>query len=262
MEFTQTLDNVETWLLALTLTSARFMGFFYIFPITASELIPATVRNGMAVVMAAFVTPLTMATISAAKEPLQNLLLIGVKEAIVGALFGFALGTIIWTFEALGALIEFQSGSANSQVFDPLSNSETGLYSKLFTQIATMLFMTAGGLVLSMSLLIDSFIAWPINQWVPDFYNITFEIVRYMQSNFWTALLQYSLATMAVVFLAEIFFGITGKYAPQLNISQLSLPIKSILLLFTVGLTLPAVSGQFVEYLNGWFELLRGSLGK
>jgi type III secretion protein T len=253
-------ESIPQVMVLLTLGSARFLGFLAVFPMFSAEFIPATVKNGLALVGAAFMSPLLMQTLDAKDVVMIDLLLLGVKEGAVGALMGFAFGTLIWVFEALGAIIEFQSGSSNSQVFDPLSNSETGLMSKFLVQMGILFFLSLGGLTLVFKLLMESYIAWPINAWIPNFSVIVGAIVQHVVKNFWIAFFQYAVAGIFCIYLVEIFFGVSGKYAPQLNISQLSLPVKSAMLLLVLAATLPGISIVYQEAFDGIFNVFRSAM--
>jgi type III secretion protein T len=253
-------ESIPQIMVLLTLGSARFLGFLAVFPMSSAEFMPATVRNGLAIVGAAFMTPLLMQTLDAKQVGIVDLVTLGIKEAAVGALIGFAFGTLIWVFEALGAMIEFQSGASNSQVFDPLSNSESGLISKFLVQLAIVLFLALGGLTLVFKLIMESYIAWPIDAWIPNFSVVVGAIVQHVVQNFWTAFFQYAVAGIFCTYLVEIFFGVSGKYAPQLNIFQLSLPVKSAMLLLVLATTLPGISIVYKEAFDGIFNVFRAAM--
>jgi type III secretion protein T len=253
-------ESIPQIMVLLTLGSARFLGFLAVFPMSSAEFMPATVRNGLAIVGAAFMTPLLMETLDAKQVGIVDLVALGVKEAAVGALIGFAFGTLVWVFEALGAMIEFQSGASNSQVFDPLSNSESGLMSKFLVQLSIVLFLSLGGLTLVFKLIMESYIAWPVDAWIPNFSVVVGAIVQHVVQNFWTAFFQYAVAGIFCTYLVEIFFGVSGKYAPQLNIFQLSLPVKSAMLLLVLATTLPGISIVYKEAFDSIFNIFRSAM--
>jgi type III secretion protein T len=260
METMDFATNLPQLIFAIALGAARTLGFLAVFPLTSGEFVPATVRNGLAVVASMFIAPHLLETVKITDLNLMLLLIFGLKEVIVGALIGFSFGTLVWVFEALGALVEFQSGSSNSQVFDPLSGSETGLLSKFFVQFCLVLFLASGGLALIFRLLMESYVAWPVDRWIPNFPQITMQILKYISENFWLSFFQYSIAGIFCVYVIEIFFGISGKYAPQLNIFSLSLPIKSAMLLMVLVITLPGISSGFQVSFEGLFKLFNSIL--
>jgi type III secretion protein T len=253
-------ESIPQVMVLLVLGSARFLGFLSVFPMSSAEFMPATVRNGLALVGAAFMMPMMMETLDAKQIDIVDLVLLGIKEGAIGALIGFAFGTLVWVFEALGAMIEFQSGASNSQVFDPLSNSESGLMSKFLVQLAIVLFLGLGGLTLVFKLIMESYIAWPINSWVPNFSVLVGAIVQNVVQNFWLAFFQYAVAGIFCTYLVEIFFGVSGKYAPQLNIFQLSLPVKSAMLLLVLATTLPGISMVYREAFDSIFNVFRAAM--
>jgi type III secretion protein T len=238
------LDGLD-YLFALGLASARILGFLAIFPLTSAQFFPASARNGLAIVIALFLLPQILPIASTLKLNPTLLVILSIKEISIGAIFGLALGTLVWTFEAVGSLVEFQSGSANSQVFDPLSGTETGLLSKFFVQLALVLFLAFGGFELFLRVLMESYYAWPVEKLVPQFATIAYEIGRSISTSFGVMLFQYGISAVICTYLVDIFFGVSGKYAPQLNLFQLSLPFKAIAILLIVVAVLPSIQSGF-----------------
>ena len=248
------------FLFALGLSCARILGFLAIFPLTSAQFFPPVARNGLAIVIGGFVMPQVFPVAMSLKIEPALFVLLGFKEVAIGTLFGFALGTLVWTFEAVGSFVEFQSGSANSQVFDPLSGSEAGLLSRFFVQLAILLFLALGGLELFLRVLMESYSLWPADQWLPQFSRIAMEVGRAVSLNFWSMLFKYTISVMVCVYLVDIFFGITGRYAPQLNLFQLSLPVKSAVILLVLVAIVPSMAVGFEGSLLEIVQILNSAL--
>jgi type III secretion protein SpaR/YscT/HrcT len=260
MDFASPSLQLVDYLFGLGLACARIFGFLTVFPLTTAQFFPVSARNGLAIVIGAFLLPQILPIASTLKADTPLLVLLAIKEVAIGALFGFALGTLVWTFEAVGALVEFQSGSANSQVFDPLSGSETGLLSKLFVQLALVLFLAFGGFEMFLRVLMDSYSAWPADQWAPKFTWVAQEIGATIGKTFWLILFQYGISAIICTYMVDIFFGVSGKYAPQLNLFQFSLPFKSAAILLILVAVLPSILTSFEGNLKAIIELLSASL--
>jgi type III secretion protein T len=248
------------YLLALGLACGRIFGFLTIFPLTTSQFFPTSARNGLAIVIGGFLLPQVLSLAPALKIDPALLVMLAIKEVAIGSLFAFALGTLVWSFEAVGALVEFQSGSANSQVFDPLSGSETGLLSKFFVQLALVLFLAFGGFELFLRVLMDSYSLWPVDQWLPKFIEVAQQIGAAVGKSFWLMLFQYGISAIVCTYLVDIFFGVSGRYAPQLNLFQFSLPFKSAAILLILVAVLPSMLPGFETNLRQLIELIAASL--
>jgi type III secretion protein T len=253
----EALPDIEVTLIAMLWALPRFLGFILIFPSTASEAVPQTVRNGLALVCAAFVAPLIVPHLSELEGNLLQLSFIVAKEVAIGGIVGFSFGCLIWSFEALGSLIDFQTGQENSTVFNPLSQEQTSTFSRFLSLFAVVLFFTMGGLALVLSLLIFSFKWWPVQSFVPHALEMLAEIARLTIIGTFELFLRLALAMVMLVLLVDLFFGLANRYAQGLNIFQLSFPVKGIAALFCLSLIMPAGADLFTESMDKTFRLFR-----
>jgi type III secretion protein T len=230
------LAGLQSYLLALTFTMPRFLAALMILPVTSSELMPATVRNGLAITFAAFVAPQTLAYGDISEFALPLLAALMFKEVAIGSAIGFCVGCVIWCFEALGALIDFQSGQENSSIFNPLSDSETATYSRFLGFCASATFLAAGGLAITLGLLMESFVSWPVAKATPDLNIFVQQVFRVGFQSFLDVLVRCSIAIIVLVLLVDLFFGIANKYAQHLNVFQLAFPVKGLMVILGLWL--------------------------
>jgi len=226
-------------------------------PLFPTTLFPVLLRGAIMVSLSLYLYP----HLAASMPPMLSLLeWIGLiaKEAFIGALLGFSVGTLIWAFEAAGALLDFQVGFSNAQYFDPFGGHEAGPMSQFWIRLGTILFIAAGGLQVLTALLFESFHLWPVTAFYPSLGHLedlaSGEIRTFME-------LLVRLAAPAVLLLAliDLGFGLVSRVVPQLNVFFFTMPIKGALVAVMVALYLSYVSDIVVSRLSGtgaWLQHL------
>src|ERR1700694_1553070 len=99
-------------------------------PLFPASLFPTLLRSTIVVSLSLFLYPHLAAHMPPTRLPLMWVALVG-KEAFIGALIGFAVGTLIWALQSVGAMMDFQIGLSNAQFFDPFGGHDAGPLSGL-----------------------------------------------------------------------------------------------------------------------------------
>lgn len=209
-------------------------------PLFPTSLFPTMLRGAVVVALSLYLYPHLAANIPPMMSLLEWIGLVG-KEVLIGALLGFAAGTLIWAFETAGALLDFQVGFSNSQYFDPFGGHEAGPMSQFWVRLGTVLFIAAGGLQVLAALLFESFRLWPVTSFYPSlshFEDFASGSIRTFMD------LVVRLAAPAVLLLAliDFGFGLVSRVVPQLNVFFFTMPIKGALSAVMLALYLSYVS--------------------
>lgn len=236
-------DNVGNAVLAYFLTVPRIAASFLILPLLTSDTMPATARNSFYVSLAIVVSPL-----AAEAMPVQTLTAnlwpyIVAKELLIGTVIGFAFGAIFWAVGIAGNLIDTKVGTNFASIVDPLAGHETSLTGATLSRLAAWLFMASGAFLIFLDLLLTSYHIWPVLDFVPTlppggliYFAGEFE---YMM----TVAFLLAAPALVIMLLVELAFGLINRFAQQLNVFMLSMPIKAWMAVWIVLLML----GTFVE---------------
>lgn len=230
-------------LLSVGLSLPRIAAAFLILPLLSQETVPALVRNSLIVTISLVIFPLAVAAtpiVNAASLEWPTIIL---KEIFLGAVIGFVMSTIFWALGLAGAIVDTQSGGNMANALDPLQGHQTTLTSQLLSRFACWLFMASGGFLIFIDLLLSSYALWPIASKLPtlnaggiDFFMDQFGYIM-------TTGVLLSAPAILVLALVDIGFGLTNRYAQQLNVSSLSAPVK-----YWIGLWLTLLNiGILVE---------------
>jgi type III secretion protein T len=250
--------------LLVGLATTRIAVAFLLLPVFTNELVPALVRNAIFVAFALIAIMLQPAFPSEAINALGWITLFA-KEALVGVAIGVLFGIFLWAFEAAGQVIDTQIGATMAQVVDPLSGQQTSLTGAFLGRLANFMFMAAGGLLLLLGILLESFALWPMGQPLPDLAWGGLKVFEAEFSHFFRLTLLIAAPMLVVLFIIDGVLGMVNRYAQQLNVFFLSMSLKALaavaILLLMVAALMELLVDEIVTHYDTVPGLLRGVLG-
>ncbi|KIP75146.1 preprotein translocase T [Vibrio harveyi] len=221
-------DDLHQALFLYSLTLPRLMACFIFLPILNKQTLGGTlVRNGVLCSLALFIFPMiNQQDLPAETDGIWLMVILG-KEVLLGMLIGFVAATPFWAIEAAGFLVDNQRGAAMASMFNPTLGSQSTPTAVLLTQTLITLFFSGGGFVAFIYALFNSYSSWPVISFFPA---VTEEWVRFFYAQFeqlmWLGVLMSAPLVLAM-FLAEFGLALISRFAPQLNVFSLAMPIKS-----------------------------------
>ncbi|TOB76943.1 SctT family type III secretion system export apparatus subunit VscT [Vibrio parahaemolyticus] len=243
-------DDLHQALFLYSLTLPRLMACFIFLPILSKQMLGgAMIRNGVLCSLALFIFPaVNEQALPAETDGLWLIVILG-KEVLLGMLIGFVAAIPFWAIEATGFLVDNQRGAAMASMFNPTLGSQSTPTAVLLTQTLITLFFSGGGFVAFIYALFKSYTTWPIlgffpmvtDAWVSFFYD-------QFQQLMWLGVLMSAPLVLAM-FLAEFGLALISRFAPQLNVFFLAMPIKSaiasVLLIVYLGLMMDHFEALF-----------------
>jgi type III secretion protein T len=258
-------NSIMLAILALGVSVARMSAMFVITPFFAPQYLTGVVRNGVILSLAVIVWPMVLPAMPAGPLPPVLLLALLVKEAVIGVLLGFVASFPFHVAESVGFFIDNQKGTTMASVFNPLSGEQTSPTGVFFSQAAITLFFSFGGFLVFLEALFDSYQAFPIFEFsvrfpegFPQF------ILGYVDLVGRTTVL-YAAPVIVCLFIAEFGLGLMNRFAPQLNVFALAMPVKAGLAAFVLvlymGFLFAFFKNTFVES-GRLLTLLKGLLAR
>lgn len=256
--FSSPQTNPIRLMMLLGLSSIRLYVIFSIFPPTADGILQGVVRNGVVLLLGSFVAygqPLfVMETMST-----TMMIVMALKEALVGLVLGFAASTVFWVAESAGTYIDDLTGYNNAQVTNPLRDEQATPTSILLSQVASVAFWTLGGMTFLLAIVYESYNWWPIASNAPIATNVVESFVLSQTDTLMQTVAKLAAPIMFVLVLIDIAFGFASKSAQKLDLINLSQPVKGAVTVFIlalfVGIFVDQVKDQLV--LKGLAEQLR-----
>jgi type III secretion protein T len=240
------LDQVARPLLIFILCLVRPLAAFRVAPLLGSSVIPAQTLTAFAMTLALLGYP--VAEHGAPEEITLSwmLVLLVIKELFIGVITGFFLGILFWAAQSLGALIDNQRGASMAQGEDPLAGEQLSPFGSLFFQFAAMLFFTSGAFTSFLGMLVESYALWPVFSPLPALTGNALYNLMLLQAD---AVLRLAVLLaapiMALCFLTDFGLGLINRFAQQLNVFVLSMPIKSAVVLMALAVYGIALLNEF-----------------
>jgi type III secretion protein T len=219
-------------------------------PLFPASVFPLLLRAALVVVLSLHLYPHMSVSATLDLTALQWLVLIA-KESFIGGLLGLAVGTLIWAFESVGQMIDFQVGFSNAPLFDPFGGHDAGPYTGLMMRLGVIVFVAGGGLELLTSLLYESFALWPVTSFYPSISSSLMDLTSGWAGALMKLGARLAVASVLVLALVDLGLGLVNRVVPQLNVFFLTMPIKGALGALMIALFLvyliDAAAGHLAE---------------
>lgn len=249
-------ESIKHFLAALGLVQARLMPLFLLAPFMNRSMVPRTVAFGIAAGFGLLVAPVLMPF----KMPSGlELVMLLVKEASIGMLLGYLVALPFWTMEAVGFIVDNQRGASMAATINPMTGHDSSPLGMLMNFTFITFFFVIGGLHVVLGLIYDSYRLWPVYEFWPQWSPDAAELVMKQLNRLLLASLLLAAPVLLAMFLAELGLALVSRFAPQLQVFFLAMPIKSALGIFVLILyasTLMDYSRDPVREIGSWAKQL------
>lgn len=238
------LNEIKDVLIKLAFCVPRLGGAFLLMPFLARRLVPGVVRGGVLLSLALPLYPVIDAGFPSQGLDVVSGFAFSFKEVILGLLLGFPFALWFWILEAAGFFIDNQRGTTMASSIDPLFGSQLSPLAILMQQAFMVVFLGAGGLLICLHLVYDSFEIWPVFTLLPVPLPALPVYFLGLMDRLMNMTVLLAGPVIFAMFFAEFGLALISRFAPQLNVFVLAMPIKSALGLFVLILYLPFLSQQ------------------
>ena len=244
-------EGVNRAILLWALIAARMGPIVQLVPYLGGKAAPQTVKLGITVALTALVYPVIWASGAASALPQGALALAALlfKELFLGVLFGFVAALVFDAVRVAGQLIDNARGQTQSISFAPQLPERVSVTGNYLYQMTIVMFLLIGGHRLFFAALIHSFASIP-PQSMPDIGDhlggVAFGITRLATDSVALGVL-LAFPVIAAVLLTDLCLALINRAAPQINVFFLGMPIKGMLGVFVVLLTLQLFSDRLLD---------------
>lgn len=215
------------WLVLLAFGAPRFVAVFAMIPIFNQTVVPNMARNAIVISMVLFLQPFYARGVDLAALSSAFLIAVVLKEIVLGVLIGFAVAALFWAVESAGFFIDNQRGSTMASSVDPLTGSQTSPLGIFLTQLIAVFFMVGGGFLVMLTALYESYRLFPVFELLPAFGPETPRYFLGVVDRMMGLAIVLAAPALIAMFLAEFGLGLVSRFAPQLNVFFLAMPVKS-----------------------------------
>jgi type III secretion protein T len=220
------LNELKHILVVIAVIMPRLMATFALIPFLSSQSMPPLVKNSFLISLALVLFPVAEQQIPE-QFGAALFMVVLVKEVLLGVTIGFVASVFFWIAESVGYFIDNQRGTTMASVFDPATGEQTSPLGSLLLQIVAVLFFVSGGFLMLLDLLFQTYKTWPIFAFFPSVGG-DFALFFLQQADHLMRLtVVFAAPVIIAVFVAELGLGLINRFAPQLNVFFLAMPIKS-----------------------------------
>lgn len=247
----------ETLFTCYLLVVARTIGLLATMPLIGERTVPWQTKAGMSMIIGFLLLPL--ADGRAVPPPLSLFALaLGIcQEMLVGVVIGYLVRLLFGAFQFAINALDFQMGLSFIQLVSPGANANLSVLGQLLNTMMLLLFLELNGHHILLRALASTVQTVPLGTSLPspEMANGMIELFSY----FISASFSIALPTVMVLLLIDVAMGVVGKVVPQLNVFLVSLPVKIVIGLSVLSMTLPSLSdvlGHLLGYLQRDISLL------
>lgn len=250
----------------LFLFLGRFLPILALSPFFGARVLtnPAKLCLGLSIFVIFLPQLLTVTKGPILFSPMTVLLL--TKEIFVGFIIGMIISIPYTIVQSTGLIIDHQRGGASLMVNDPTIQNQSSPLGTLFNSVLIFLFYYIDGPFLFLNAIIDSYTVIPPDQFLnPHFFDET--------SKFWGMLvqlfnqvmvisIQLSAPALLAILMTDVFLGIANRLAPQVQITFLGMPLKSLFALAVVCIGWRLLNEEVIRQAYYWLNAVSDAIGE
>lgn len=248
----------EEHFLAFILGSARIGVLAAIAPFMGGAVVTGTARAALVLALYLVLHPAVLAALPPTPLTGSSLVLFGglvVKELFLGFVLGWLSGMVFWVFESAGFFIDNQRGAGQATETDPVSGSQTSPTGSFLFQATAYVFFATGCFLSFIGLLYSTYVFWPVGELLPAAFFLNDGAALFFGGCVARLALNMILVAAPVVLaclFTDMALGLVNRFASQLNVYVLAMPIKcalsSFLLIFYFAILMKDAPERFA-----WF---------
>lgn len=234
------------------LVFVRVSGIFIMAPIFGSKNIPVHVKAGVAFTLSMILFPLIFQSDIHLPEKLFPYVSLLISELFVGWVIGFVCSLVFSAVQMAGQVLDTQVGFGMVNIMDPQSGQQVPLIGNFKYILALLVFLISNGHHLLLAALFNSFQMIPVTGVV--FHGALTGLIVDMVWGIFSIALKISFPVLISLLLTDIALGILARTMPQMNIFVVGMPVKIIVGIFILSLTVPFYILFLEVAFNGMFN--------
>ena len=166
-----------------------------------------------------------------------------ISEVLLGIIIGMVVKLVFAGIQLAGQLVGFQMGFSIANVMDPASSSQVPIIAQFNYIIAILIFLTLNAHHWFIRAMVESFQIIPPLQFffTPDLMPLLIAI----GGNMFVIAIKVGAPLIAVLLFTSVAMALMARTVPQMNIFIVAMPLKIVVGIFFIGITLPFLISFF-----------------
>jgi type III secretion protein SpaR/YscT/HrcT len=226
--------NPQAALTLLFLFLARMLPIIALSPFFGARVLPHPVKVFFAITLFFIFLPdlMRVTTSTTLGFDLWSMFLF-IKELFIGYLLGFFISLPFQIAQSAGIIIDHQRGGASLMVNDPTIQNQSSPLGTMFNMVLIFIFFYIDGPFLFIDTLISSYEVIPPDAMLnPRFFaegSPFWDREMSILNEVMVIAIRLASPALIAILMTDVFLGIANRLAPQVQITFLGLPLKSLL---------------------------------
>ncbi len=254
MPYEASADLIGQWVGQHLWPLFRIASFMMVIPFIGTQLVPARIRLGLALLMTILIVPL-LDDVPQVEALSADAVVITLQQILIGVGLGFALTALFQLFVVTGQMIAMQMGLGFASMVDPANGVNVPVLSQLYSISVTLLYLAMNGHLVAFEVFLESFRTLPIGLEGLGQAGV-WDLAHRISWIFVSAML-LALPAVTAVLIVNISFGVMTRAAPQMNIFSLGFPIGLMFGLFSIWVLQANFLPHFQQYAEETYGFMR-----
>ncbi len=258
-------NSPQALLSLMFLALGRLLPIIALSPFFGARVLPHPVKVTFAISLYVIFLPQLLATTETPITFNLFMIFIMIKEIFIGLCLGYLISIPFTVVQNVGMIIDHQRGGASLMVNDPTVQNQSSPLGTLFNMMLIYMFFLMDGpwhfleaIRKSYELIPpDRFLAKEFFSLESPFWQLQFELFNKMM----VLSVQLAGPGLITILMTDVFLGITNRLAPQVQITFLGLPLKSLLALMVITIGLKLFTQQVVIETYAWLQMIKKAVG-
>jgi flagellar biosynthetic protein FliR len=254
-------QSPQAFMVLVGLAFARLLSFMVIAPFFGGTAVSARVKVATAAAFVIIVYPSLATGLPPEGRPLPfsalGFIALLAKEALVGFTLGFVTSLVFEGIQVAGRIVDFQRGAMLGEVFAPQLQQQVSALGQFNLQFSIVLFFAIGAHRVFISALLHSFEMIPATgfpNFTPGWTPVAASITQ-LTAGVFAIGVQLAAPAMIALLLTDLFFGLINRAAPQINVFFLGLPVKMLVGVVVILVSLQLLKDQYIHYFNETYKM-------
>jgi flagellar biosynthetic protein FliR len=246
--------------LAFLLILFRISGMMLSAPLFSMRNIPMQGKLGLALGFTLILFPLHASSLVVPKDLMQFALL-AMQETVIGLLLGYVVSLIFMGLQMAGEYVSMQMGLSVANMLDPVTQTQSPIVGQFFFYFAALIFLSLNihhGLIVGLD---RSFNFIPLGHFIGEGHltgGLMTERFIKLTSEMFIMSLMVGAPLMGLLMATDIALSFVAKVMPQMNVFMVAMPLKVLVGLLAILVSLPYLSALLGEHYAHLVQVLLG----
>jgi len=250
-------DDIIDWFYTFLWPFSRISAVLLVAPIFSSTLVTVRTRISLALLLTFLIYPLYDWPIIDVTSGLGFVLFL--QQVLIGVAIGLIMHFAFAAITSAGAFIATSMGLSMAVVADPVNGHQSPVLAQFLLVIATLVFLSIGGHLIIIEMMLDSFRLIPINEFYVN-REMLWAILQW-SSLIFSGAVMIALPAMVTMLLTNSAMGVISRAAPALNVFAVGFPASLFFGLVMIYLLVPFFGSGMENVWFRCFEYVRIFLG-